>query len=113
MRKLARVALRSSVAFVLLVVVGLAALGALQRPDTTLPPGARGRHVTVDGVPIRCVQAGQGRDLLLVHGSPGSIEDWDPVFDRLAQRYRVTAFDRPGHGYSGGANRPHTPDENA
>jgi pimeloyl-ACP methyl ester carboxylesterase len=94
-------------------VFGLAVLGAIQKPDLTLPAGARGQHVTLSGTPIRYVQAGAGRDVLLVHGSPGSVEDWDPVFDRLAQRFRVTAFDRPGHGYSGGAELPHTPVENA
>ena len=96
-----------------LLVAGVAVLGALQRPDTAPPPGSRGRFVTVDGVRLRYVQAGLGPDVLLIHGSPGSLEDWDPVFDRLAAHFRVTAFDRPGHGYSEGHRRPHTVAENA
>jgi pimeloyl-ACP methyl ester carboxylesterase len=96
-----------------LLLGGLAVVGWAQRPDTTLPAGSRTRQVVVDGTPIRYVQAGAGPDVLLVHGSPGSVEDWEPVFDRLAAQLRVTAFDRPGHGYSGGADRPHTPAENA
>lgn len=67
----------------------------------------------VGGTPIRYVQAGTGPDVVLVHGSPGSLEDWEPILARLSPRFRVTAFDRPGHGYSGGAERPHTPAENA
>ncbi|MFI5184587.1 MAG: alpha/beta fold hydrolase, partial [Vicinamibacteria bacterium] len=31
----------------------------------------------------------------------------------LSDRFRVTAFDRPGHGYIGGSDIPHTPDANA
>ncbi len=50
---------------------------------------------------IRYVQKGEGRDLLLIHGTPSSLEEWAPVFDRWAGKYRVTAYDRPGHGYSG------------
>jgi len=108
LRKIAR-----AFAFVIVVVfAGLALLGALQRPGTTLPPGVRGRHVDVAGMPIRYDQAGSGRDVLLVHGSPGSIEDWQPIVDRLAPRFRVTVYDRHGHGYSG-TGRPHTPPENA
>ena len=95
------------------VLGAVAVLGALQRPHTTLPAGTRGRHVTVDGTRLRYVQEGSGSDVLLIHGSPGSVEDWQPVFDRLVPRFRVTAFDRPGHGYSEGDRLPHTPSENA
>ena len=110
--KLRRLAPVAAAALALLV-VGVFAVGALQRPDTSLPPGTRGGFATVDGIRLRYVQAGQGRDVLLIHGSPGSLEDWDPVFDRLAARFRVTAFDRPGHGYSEGSRRPHTVTGNA
>jgi pimeloyl-ACP methyl ester carboxylesterase len=49
--------------------------------------------------PIRCAQAGRGRDVVLLHGAMTSVEDMllGP-FDALAERFRVTAFDRPGHG---------------
>jgi pimeloyl-ACP methyl ester carboxylesterase len=110
--KLRRLAV-AAVAALALIGAGLAVLGALQRPHTALPPGARGRFADVDGIRLRYVQAGQGPDVLLIHGSPGSLEDWDPVFDRLAARFRVTAFDRTGHGYSEGHRRPHTVTENA
>jgi pimeloyl-ACP methyl ester carboxylesterase len=99
--------------FAVLLVASLTVVGAFQRPTTELPPGAIGSHVRIGGTAIRYAQAGHGRDVLLLHGSPGSVEDWSPVFDRLAERFRVTAFDRPGHGYSGGAELPHTLEENA
>jgi len=38
--------------------------------------------------------------LLLVHGFPTSSIDWYDVIDRLAEHYRVSAFDFPGYGFS-------------
>jgi pimeloyl-ACP methyl ester carboxylesterase len=52
------------------------------------------------GAHIRVLQQGRGSDILLIHGSPGSIEDWLPVMQVLSRQFRVTAYDRPGHGYS-------------
>ena len=83
------------------VVIILAAIGATYSPNTTIPSGAAGRLVTISGLALRVVQAGRGPDVLLVHGSPGCIEDWAPLIDALATEFRVTAYDRPGHGYSG------------
>ncbi|HVW27028.1 MAG TPA: alpha/beta hydrolase [Polyangiaceae bacterium] len=87
----------------LLIALCLAAvvLGASYTPNTAIPTGIPGRHVMVRGVPLRVVQSGQGRDVLLIHGSPGSIEDWDAVVDTLSASFHVTRFDRPGQGYSG------------
>ncbi len=83
------------------VVLGFAAVGALYTPNTTIPPGASGSLVTVGGVPLRVAQSGKGRDVLLIHGSPGSIEDWERVATALSATYHVTTYDRPGQGYSG------------
>lgn len=49
--------------------------------------------------PIRYAQAGLGPDVVLLHGALTTLEDMllGP-FEALAQRFRVTAFDRPGHG---------------
>jgi pimeloyl-ACP methyl ester carboxylesterase len=93
---------------VLALVIGISLLGALYRPDLSIPAGFKGQQVTVLGNPIRYYQQGSGPDILLIHGSPGSVEDWDTVIDELAKDYRVTAYDRPGHGYSGSAGNLHT-----
>jgi pimeloyl-ACP methyl ester carboxylesterase len=83
------------------VVLGVAAVGALYTPDTTIPTGAPGTLVTVGELPLRVAQSGKGRDVLLIHGSPGSIEDWQRVAAALSPTYHVTIYDRPGQGYSG------------
>lgn len=80
--------------------IGLAVAGAGYRWTPAIPVGVPGRWVEVEGTRLRVFQIGAGPDLLLIHGSPGLIEDWAPIMDRLAGRYRVTAYDRPGHGFS-------------
>lgn len=56
--------------------------------------------VEIEGNIIRYVQEGFGDDILLIHGTPGSIEDWRTLSKTLTQNYRVTLFDRLGHGFS-------------
>ncbi len=53
---------------------------------------------------IRYSQIGEGKDLLFIHGTPGSIEDWNSIYGHLSKNYRVTVYDRVGHGYSSNKN---------
>ncbi|WP_226782302.1 alpha/beta fold hydrolase [Oceaniglobus trochenteri] len=63
------------------------------------PP--EGRFVTVEGRRVHYVEAGQGPDLILIHGASGSTRDFSFRFiDRVKDRYHVIAFDRPGLGYT-------------
>jgi pimeloyl-ACP methyl ester carboxylesterase len=56
---------------------------------------------TPDGVRLRFTDRGQGaRTIVLVHGWKGSHRLWDPAIYRLAQRFRVIAFDNRGMGES-------------
>jgi pimeloyl-ACP methyl ester carboxylesterase len=88
--------------FALIVLLGgLAITGETYRPNTDIPAGFAGSPVEVRGIPLRVLQRGKGPDILLIHGSPGSLEDWTPVIERLSGAFRVTAYDRPGHGLSG------------
>lgn len=59
------------------------------------------QSVAVDGVALHYVSAGEGRPVVLIHGNPGSHQDFTfSLFEKLSQSYQVIAFDRPGHGYS-------------
>ncbi len=63
------------------------------------PPG---RFVEVSGGRLHVVDEGDGPPLVLLHGAAfmhGDILDGE-LGDRLMERYRVLAFDRPGHGFS-------------
>ena len=64
------------------------------------PP--HGKYVTVDGVRMHYVERGEGTPLVLLHGNAVHLGDFEVsgLIDRLAQRFRVIAFDRPGFGHS-------------
>ncbi len=58
------------------------------------------KFVTVDGTRLHFVIKGEGRPVVLIHGNPGSGQDWTRVFGPLSGLHKVIAFDRPGHGRS-------------
>lgn len=63
-------------------------------------PRARGHFITVEGLRIRYLErAGSGIPVVLIHGLPGTAEDFDYVTARLKGR-RTIAIDRPGFGFS-------------
>lgn len=60
-----------------------------------------GRMVDVDGRRIHVHVEGSGPDLVMIHGANGNLRDYTfALSERLATRYRVIAFDRPGLGWS-------------
>jgi pimeloyl-ACP methyl ester carboxylesterase len=73
-----------------------------RRAERAHPP--RGRFVGAGGVRLHYLgDAGAGGPpVVLIHGNAVTAEDWaaSGVFDLVAQRHRVVAFDRPGYGYS-------------
>ena len=64
---------------------------------TTAATGV-GRFVTAAGLDIYVEQVGQGPDVLLIGGLGDTVESWQLQLDRLADRYRLTAFDNRGAG---------------
>lgn len=92
------------------IVAGLAA-GALaatagwvankaRRAEEDQPP--RGAFLDVDGVRLHYLDRGCGVPVVLLHGNAVRLQDFvaSGLIDRLAQSYRVVAFDRPGFGFS-------------
>lgn len=65
-------------------------------------PEMRRRFISVPGGPrIAYVEAGEGPDLILLHGALTSLDDmWLGPMPTLARSFRVVALDRPGHGES-------------
>jgi pimeloyl-ACP methyl ester carboxylesterase len=70
------------------------------RAEQENPP--LGAFLTVDGVRVHYIERGSGTPLVLLHGNVVRLQDFlsSGLFDRLAERYRVIAFDRPGFGYT-------------
>jgi pimeloyl-ACP methyl ester carboxylesterase len=91
----------------LLTAAGIAAAAVVVRgldaaTERRHPP--RGRMIPVDGGWLHYVERGRGPAVVLLHGNGGLLDDFvaSGLVDRLARRYRVIAFDRPGFGYSDG-----------
>lgn len=60
-----------------------------------------GQFIEVDGTQVHAVVMGSGPDLVLIHGASGNTRDMTfSLAPRLAKRYRVIVFDRPGLGYT-------------
>jgi len=60
----------------------------------------KSRFVTINGTRLHFVIKGAGRPVVLIHGNPGSSQDWTQLFGPLAAQHKIIAFDRPGHGRS-------------
>jgi pimeloyl-ACP methyl ester carboxylesterase len=62
------------------------------------------------GVRIHFEELGRGEPVVLVHGYMGCLKDWmsGGSFPRLAEKFRVIAFDCRGHGQS---DKPHDPSQ--
>lgn len=62
---------------------------------------ATGQFLRVGGLRLHARVAGEGPDLVLIHGASGNLQDLTlPLLASLTPHYRVIAFDRPGHGHS-------------
>src|ERR1700732_2644274 len=61
--------------------------------------------VDVNGASLYYEERGSGPPLLLVHGTGGNADVWEPVLDGLARSFRVIAYDRRGFARSHTASR--------
>lgn len=55
---------------------------------------------------VNCIQYGEGKDIILLHGWGQNIEMMKPLGDPLSNKYRVTILDFPGFGESEEPNEP-------
>lgn len=70
-----------------------------KRAEAAYPP--IGNFVEVDGRQVHYLQKGSGPHVVLLHGAGGNLREFTiGLMDRLAEDYTVTAFDRPGLGYT-------------
>jgi 2-hydroxy-6-oxonona-2,4-dienedioate hydrolase len=58
------------------------------------------RHVTVGPWSTRVLECGAGAPLILMHGTGGHLEAYARNLRALGARYRVIAYDYPGHGWT-------------
>jgi pimeloyl-ACP methyl ester carboxylesterase len=62
--------------------------------------GAEVRYIGAGGVRTRCIEAGDGPPVILLHGTGGHVEAWAHNLAPLAEHHRVIAIDMVGHGLS-------------
>jgi len=55
-------------------------------------------RVQVNDIDINYEIAGEGPDVVLIHGSPDNLSMWHNQFEALKDRYRVTVYDVRGYG---------------
>ncbi len=88
--------------------------GAAQAQETPRPSRdsklmGDAKFVDVEGARTRYFEGGQGEALVLVHGgqwpATASADGWRPIFDHLAARFRVYAFDKLGMGFTDNPKR--------
>lgn len=60
----------------------------------------RHHDVSIRGMNIHYVEAGEGEPLILIHGFIVSHKEWLPILPLLAKQYRCIALDLPGFGAS-------------
>jgi 2-hydroxy-6-oxonona-2,4-dienedioate hydrolase len=58
------------------------------------------RHVQVGGWSTRVLEAGSGEPFVFMHGTGGHLEAFTKNVRAFAERYRVIAYDYPGHGWT-------------
>ena len=58
--------------------------------------------IHANGLNFHYQQAGEGPDVILIHGVTGDLSIWflSQAMGKLARSFRVTAYDLRGHGYS-------------
>jgi pimeloyl-ACP methyl ester carboxylesterase len=96
MRRIGRIALLVLAALALIVVVLNWTYGRLPSE-----PKPRGSFIRVGSLRIHYLERpGSGTPVVLIHGLPGTAEDFNEVTPLLGG-HRTIAFDRPGFGYSG------------
>lgn len=65
-------------------------------------PPAGGKFAAVDGLEIHYLeQAGGGTPVVMLHGLPGTLHDFDPVIAKMPNTH-LFSLDRPGFGWSQG-----------
>ena len=71
-----------------------------EREGRDWPNREASRFVVAGGLRWHVQVAGQGPDLVLVHGTAAATHSWRDVLPLLASRFRVIAPDLPGHGFT-------------
>ncbi len=92
------------VSLVALVLISFIVEGLRPAPDTpktlSWAPDIPIRYLEVDGVKLRYIKTGAGRNLVLLHTLRTQLDLFEKIVPELAKYFTVYALDYPGHGFS-------------
>lgn len=63
-------------------------------------------YVPINGLDLYYEIYGKGEPLVLLHGTPGDIQMFDPILPGLSSKHMVIAVELQGHGHTADTNRP-------
>lgn len=69
-------------------------------PSAKIPNQVSSNYITVNGIKIHYLEAGEKEVILMLHGFPTSAYLWRNTMPKLAETHRVIALDLPGSGKS-------------
>lgn len=64
-------------------------------------------YIENNGIKLYYVVEGQGEPIIMIHGGPGSHEEWNGYVHYLKDKYQLIRFDLRGNGLS---DKPHDPE---
>jgi len=104
---------RLAAALLGVMVITACAVG-MEDPMAQANTGPEGEFVTLPQGQVHAIVKGEGPDLVMIHGANSNARDFSfDLIDRMADEFRVIAFDRPGFGYSDRLGSPLSPMEQA
>ncbi|WP_055589589.1 alpha/beta fold hydrolase [Peterkaempfera griseoplana] len=79
---------------------------AIECADSSGSSGSLGSFESFDGTAISCRRIGSGPPVVMVHNSGGGLHSWQPVAERLADRFELWTPARRGYAPSGPGRSP-------
>ena len=100
MIKVYRLSIKRIQLFFIFLFAFCALVAARAQTLSQFPEGAAEKIVTIYGLKIHYFEAGNGPDVILLHGLGGESSNWAATISPLSQKYHVIVPDQIGFGRS-------------
>ena len=95
------------IAFLILVLLGVTFIAFNYKNDLPLDylkekyAFEESKYLDLMGMPMHYVRQGKGKPLVLLHGTGGSVRDWNDWTNLLKDSFEIVRLDLPGFGLTG------------
>jgi len=93
----------------IIFVVGCKPSTKISGTNKPAPAVQKAGKITINGLTLNYIEAGEGPTAILIHGSVSDYREWTKLIDALSQHYHVIAYSRRYHS----PNPPPGPDADA